>query len=39
MSSARAVSVAATNLRETADLLVEAARASAACPAGSSPWP
>ena len=37
ISSANAVSVAATNRRETADLLVEAACASTACPAGSSP--
>ena len=37
ISSARAVSVAATNRRDTADLLVAAAASSTACPAGSSP--
>ena len=37
ISSASAVSVAATNRRDTADLEVAAACASTACPAGSSP--
>jgi len=39
ISSARAVSVAATNRRDMADFDVEAAVLSTACPAGSSPCP
>jgi hypothetical protein len=39
INSARACSVAATNRRDTADRLVEAAFASTNSPTGSNPWP